>query len=300
MKNPHLLDLYSEYLTYSFSATTATGLAEVLDNQYSHDQITRFLAQPQLDQKDYWKIIKPVVREVENDTSVLAIDDFIEEKPHTTMNSLVCYHFDHNKKQNIKGINILNFLLISDIDEEKDVSIPVAFEPVFKPIVYTDSKTGKEKRKSEVTKNELLRERLRILVHQNKVKFEYVTWDTWYASAENMKCVAIELKRHFVSAIKNNRLVALSEDDKLAGNWNQISSLNLKPSQICKVWIKGVPFPVILTKQVFTNKDGSTGVLHLVTDDITLSYKQIKAIYKKRWKVDSNSRFKHNNLIISD
>ncbi len=290
MKNPHLLDLYTDYLTYSFSATTATGLAAVIDNQYSHDQITRFLEQPQLEQKDYWKLIKPVVREVENENSVLAIDDFIEEKPHTNMNSLVCYHFDHNKKQSIKGVNIVNFLLISANGEENDISIPVAFEPVFKTILYTDPKTGKEKRKSEVTKNELVRMRLKILVFQNRVKFEYVTWDTWYSSAENMEFVVTDLERHFVSAIKDNRLVALTEEDKLAGNWKQVSSLDLKPGQVCEVWVKGVSFPVVLAKQVFINKDGSTGVLHLVSDDTTLNYEQITTIYKKRWKVEESHK----------
>jgi hypothetical protein len=43
MKNP-LLDLYSDYLISSFAQTTATGLSLLLDNEYSHDQITRFLS----------------------------------------------------------------------------------------------------------------------------------------------------------------------------------------------------------------------------------------------------------------
>jgi hypothetical protein len=54
MKNKHFLDLYSDYLMSSFSLTTATGLSEIISNKYSHDQITRFLGQEQLTQKDYW------------------------------------------------------------------------------------------------------------------------------------------------------------------------------------------------------------------------------------------------------
>ena len=38
-----LLDLYSDYLICSFSYTTATGLAGLLDNAIRHDAITRFL-----------------------------------------------------------------------------------------------------------------------------------------------------------------------------------------------------------------------------------------------------------------
>ena len=289
MKNPHLLDLYTDYLIYSFSLTTATGLAKVIDNTYSHDQITRFLEQPQLDQKDYWKQIKPIVREIETDNSVLAVDDFIEEKPHTTMNSLVCYHFDHNKNHSIKGVNIINFLLTSDIDSDDTISIPVAYEPVFKTIKYIDS-DGKEKRKSPITKNEIVRQRLQTLVFQNQIKFKYITWDTWFSSADNMKFVVGELKRHFVSALKDNRLVALTKEDKLAGNWRQVSSLDIKPGQTHKAWIKGIPFPVLLVKQVFTNKDGSTGVLYLASDDTTLTFEQITTIYKKRWKVEESHK----------
>ena len=36
-----ILDLYAEYLLTSFGRTTATGLAELLDNAVSHDRITR-------------------------------------------------------------------------------------------------------------------------------------------------------------------------------------------------------------------------------------------------------------------
>ncbi len=41
-----------------------------------------------------------------------------------------------------------------------------------------------------------------------------------------------------------------------------------------------------MCKQVFTNKDGSQGVLYLVTSDTTLHGCDIQAIYQKRWKVE--------------
>ena len=52
--NKTLLDLYSDYLLSSFSLATATGLASMVDNAYSHDQVTRFLDQRRYDQKEYW------------------------------------------------------------------------------------------------------------------------------------------------------------------------------------------------------------------------------------------------------
>ena len=43
---------------------------------------------------------------------------------------------------------------------------------------------------------------------------------------------------------------------------------------------------MLLAKQVFTNKDGSIGVLYLATSDLLLDYDRITTIYKKRWIVE--------------
>jgi hypothetical protein len=60
--------------------------------------------------------------------------------------------FLKSKGRTIKGINILNALY-----HVKDVSVPVAFEIIHKPILYCDIQTRKIKRESNVTKNDLLR-----------------------------------------------------------------------------------------------------------------------------------------------
>ncbi len=78
-----LLDLYTDYLLASFGATTATGLARLLDGTVSHDQITRFLAKRQFTSADLWQVVKPIVRQVQHPDGVLIIDDTIEEKPYT-------------------------------------------------------------------------------------------------------------------------------------------------------------------------------------------------------------------------
>ncbi len=73
MKNPQILDAYSDFLLTSFKLVTATGLAQLLDNGYSHDKISRFLSQRKFDNKDFWKCIKRLIRQVETETSVLII-----------------------------------------------------------------------------------------------------------------------------------------------------------------------------------------------------------------------------------
>jgi hypothetical protein len=45
------LELYSDYLISSFSYTTATGLSAALNEQVSHNAVTRLLSGNELDSK---------------------------------------------------------------------------------------------------------------------------------------------------------------------------------------------------------------------------------------------------------
>ncbi len=108
--NKELLDLYTDYLISSFGATTATGLAKLLDGQVSHDQITRLLAGKKQGSADLWQMVKPPVRKMQSNEGVMIIDDSIEEKPYTDENDIVCWHYDHSKDRLVKGINFLTAL----------------------------------------------------------------------------------------------------------------------------------------------------------------------------------------------
>ncbi|HHB51572.1 MAG TPA: IS701 family transposase, partial [Saprospiraceae bacterium] len=271
MKNRHILDLYSDYLIASFNLTTATGLSELLGGALSHDQISRFLGQRQFHQMDYWKCIKSIVRKIEHPQGVIKIDDTIEEKPHSTENDIITWHWDHSKKPKaglVKGINILNFQYQSPLDEQQNISIPVAFEIVKKTESWFDSKSGKVKTRSPVTKNTMVRERLRILHHMNKLQFKYVLWDTWFSSKDNLEFVHYELQKFFVVAVKSNRKVALNcPEENLNRKYIRVDELDFQKASTITVWLKGLDFPTTLCKQVFTNKDGSTGELYLITND---------------------------------
>ena len=289
MKNPQILDIYSDFLIASFTIVTATGLSRMLDNGYSHDQISRFLAQRKFTQKDFWKMVKKIIRKIESEDAILAIDDTIEEKPHSAENDMICWHWDHSKNCTVKGINIVNFLYHTELPQSKNeagISIPVAFEIIEKTEQFLDKKTNKLKRRSPISKNELVRQRLRNLVQLNRLKFKYVVWDTWFSSKENFEFVHYKLKKYFVSALKSNRTVALSKQDKLQGKFSKVEELDLQTNRVYEVWLKGLDFPLLLAKQVFTNKDGSSGELYTVTNNFSLTYEAICTIYKKRWKVE--------------
>ena len=286
MKNPQILDIYSDFLLASFTIVTATGLSQMLDNGYSHDQISRFLAQRKFTQKDFWQMVKKIIRKIESDDAIVAIDDTIEEKPHSTENDMICWHWDHSKGCNVKGVNILNFLYHTALPDGQDISIPAAFEIIEKTEQYFDVKSEKVKRRSSISKNELLRNRLRTLVQLNRLKFKYVVWDTWFSAKENFDFVHHALKKYFIGALKSNRKVALSEQDKYQGKFIKVEQLDLQPNRAYRVWLKGLDFEILLVKQVFTNQDGTSGELYLVTNDLHLPADTICTIYEKRWKVE--------------
>jgi len=86
--------------------------------------------------------------------------------------------------------------------------------------------------------------------------------------------------------LKANRQVALSLEDQLRGKYVRVDTLGFADHTPKPVYLEGVPFPLLLVKQVFTNEDGSTGVLYLVTSDTTLTFDDITTLYQKRWNVE--------------
>ena len=135
-----MLDLYSDYLISSFGLTTATGLSELLDGTVSHDRVSRFMATEPLQSADLWRLVKPLIRRVEGREGVIIVDDSLLEKPYTDESELICWHYDHSKNRNVKGINLVSLLYHSP--KSQGVSVPVAFELVTKPDLVLDPKTG--------------------------------------------------------------------------------------------------------------------------------------------------------------
>ena len=56
-----IVELYSDYLIAFFNYITATGLSNALNGQISHDKIPRFLSKDDLDSKQLWLLVKPIM-----------------------------------------------------------------------------------------------------------------------------------------------------------------------------------------------------------------------------------------------
>lgn len=148
--------------------------------------------------------------------------------------------------------------------------LPIAVEIIKKNEYFIDQKTAKVKRRSSITKNELMQKMLTV-ARLNRVIYDYVLADSWSSSKE------------LISALNFDRLAALSLEDKLQGKFSPIDSLPLNEGTLISVYIKGLNFPVSLFKQFFTNKkDDSEGQIYLTCSNSSYDHSQIPAIYQKR------------------
>src|SRR5215207_1436881 len=236
MNENELLDIYTDYLISSFGLTTGTGLSHLLNGAISHDRIQRFLSSSPKTGKDLWLVVKPYVRQVQSEAGVIIIDASIAEKAHTDENAIICWHYDHTSGQNIKGIHFVTALYHANA-----VSLPVNYQLIEKTETYIDKKTGKEKRRSPISKNEVYRQLLQQVI-RNQIPFCYVVNDVWFASADNMMFVVHDLKRHFVMPLKTNRKLALSLEDKKNGQYVRVDELCIEPHTEMLIYLEGVDF----------------------------------------------------------
>ena len=89
----------------------------------SHDSVTRLLSERPFTSKDLWLQVKAVIPQIETEDAALIFEGRIIETCHTDENDIICWHHDHNKGRNVKGINLLNALYHS-----AGTSTPIAFQ----------------------------------------------------------------------------------------------------------------------------------------------------------------------------
>lgn len=298
-----MLDIYTDYLISSTGQTSATGLSRLVDNAVSHDSVTRFLTTIEYDSKLLWQSVKPLVRQHESEDACLVFDDCIIEKAYTDENALVCWHWDHAKQRNVKGINLLSAFYVTQKEgESTPVRLPVGYELILKTILFCTLKDKKVRRKSPVTKNEMMQTMIQQSIH-NQLKFKYILADSWFASTDNMHFMA-DKKKLFILDLQDNRLALLGEGidekPKAKSPWTNIKLLDIPNNKPVKVWLKDMAFPVLVTKQIFTNEEEkTTGLRFLVSNDFSLTDDQFTTIYKKRWSVEEYHKSLKQNASIA-
>ena len=248
MSKVAIRNVYMDYLLSTQGHISATDLSEVVDNEYSHDQISRMLYHADVDDKKLYRQSKRIIKAQNGESKkVLILDDSVQPKPHSKVNGMIAYHYDHSQQRCIKGINFISALWADD-----QCSIPVSMKVVVKELQW-DHKRQQEAWKVVQTKNEIFREMVGKLTRNGQI--DYVLADSWYASKENMDFITTDCKTQFVMAIKSNRLATRSEKDSQKGIYKPLQDLRLGK---CAV-------------KVYLNE---------------LDYEGIFTLYKRRWKVE--------------
>ena len=226
------------------------------------------------------------------DDGVLLLEDRVEDKAHMRLNDLIAYHYDQAQGRCGRGINQLTALYYN-----QQVSLPLGYHLVKK------TKTSQTKKGAKLVAEQTKQTLFRDLVRQamaNNIPFEYVLADSWYGLVENMNDV-IDKGKKFIFALKSNRFVALSEADWQQGQQRPMSELEWEETTLPRVWLAGVKNALVLTRQVFLNKDGSRGELYLISNDLGVSAAHVEETYALRWKVEefyksikSNTGYAHS------
>ncbi len=291
------LDLYTDYLISSFGQASATNLSRLIDDQISHDDVSRFLSQPQPIGQTLWKQVKPLMRQHQSPDGIIILDDSLLHKPHSQPNGLVSTYYDHTTNQYVKAINFLSLIY-----RVGDILLPVGLHLVIK-YLQTQIKDRKEVWQAAVTKNEAFRELLH-QVHQNAIPFRYVLADSCgfppgYTNTENINAV-LAINRHWLGGFKTNLEVALSKQDRANGRFLSISTVTLAMGSPLEVYIRSVVTPVMVCKDILPNKDGSVGELLLLTTDTMMSYQQMMTTYQKRWGIKDYHKSLKNNTSLQN
>ena len=133
---------------------------------------------------------------------------------------------------------------------------------------------------------------------RNDLKFRYVLLDSWFTSVDNFKHIRKD-KKHFIGALKDNRLIALTREDKIHGRYVRVDSLSLLDKQAVRGWLKGYNQEVLLVRRIFTNKDGVDSLLNLVCSDLECPGDTVATLYKRRWKVEEFHKSLKSNAALA-
>jgi len=186
----------------------------------------------------------------------LIIDDTVIDKSFAKAIENLAWVFCSKKGKRLQGLNIVVLAWSNGI-----ITIPLAFK------VW--------KKNSKKTKFDLALELLSYAKNFLKIKPKYVTFDSWYASKKILK----RIKRYgwiFICQLKKNRKF----------NGAQLKFYYKHPYWMEQGCVYG-NLKVLIVRH---------GKKYFATNDLALSKKEIRDIYRTRWAIENMFRFLYDQL----
>lgn len=258
---------YVEYLVSTPINYTCSNLAEHLEG-VSHDAVTDYLERERHTARQLWELVCSLVDD--SPDAFLLIDDSVQDKRYSRKIELVKRQYSGNEHGIVAGIGVVN--LVHSAGSKRDF-YPIDYR------IYAPDADGK-------TKNDHFRDMLVSAIADKQLQARTVLFDSWYASADNLKLVH-RAGRIFYTTLKANRLVSL---DKTAGyiHLSEIEWTSERLEHGVTVRLQKVPFDVQLFKLVATNGD----IEWVVTNDpaSTLTRQVVQDANDVRWQVEELHR----------
>lgn len=258
---------YVEYLISTPINYTCSNLAEHLEG-VSHDAISDYLARERHTARQLWELARSLIDDSPH--AFLIIDDSVQDKRYSRKIELVKRQYSGNEHGIVAGIGVVNLLHSGAPDGD---FYPIDFR------VYAPDADGK-------TKNDHFREMLLAAIADKQLQAQTILFDSWYASADNLKLVE-RAGRVFYTTLKSNRLVSV---DKAQGyiHLSDIEWTHERLDQGVRVRLQKVPFEVRLFKLVATNGD----IDWVVTNDRDpkLTRQVVQDANDVRWQVEELHR----------
>jgi hypothetical protein len=258
---------YVEYLICTVSNFTGTNLAEHLD-EVSHDTITDYLQTERLTARSLWELVDGLV--ADSPEAFLIVDDSVQDKRYSRFIELVKLQYSGAVHGLVRGIGIVN--LVHSAGAKQDF-YPIDFR------IYAPGQDGK-------TKNEHFVEMVRNAILDKRIQAKRILFDSWYASAENLKLVH-RLGLTFFTTLKSNRMVSLSKTE----GYIHLDQIEWTPEQLengMLIKLKEVPFKVRLFKVVATNSDIDWVITNCSDEALTTQVAQ--DVSDVRWQVEELHR----------
>jgi len=258
---------YVEYLLATPINYTCTNLAEHLDD-VSHDVVSDYLRRERHTARNLWEIAQHLIDD--SPAAFLILDDSVQDKRHSRKIDLVKRQYSGAEHGLVRGIGVVN--LVHSTGQDDDF-YPIDYR------IYAPNADGK-------TKNDHVRAMLIAAVADKALQARTILFDTWYASAENLKLVH-RLGRVFFTTVKCNRRVSVCKEDGYIG----LEEIDWTPERLAHgvvVRLQKVPFPVRLFKLVATHGD----IDWVITNDLdsTITAQVAQDANDVRWDIEELHR----------
>jgi len=197
----------------TFSCTEAARVQPGNGAKPAHDSLTRLLHRYEPETNALWNESKPFI---DSHQGVLILDDSTLDKHYAKKIELVTRHWSGKHHKVVQGINLLTLLW-----SEGESHIPCDYR------VYDKTNDGKGKN-----------DHFSDLLHQAKQRGfqpEYILFDSWYSSLDNLKLIR-SFKWHWLTRLKSNRHVNPDRTGNIP-----VSEVNIS-EQGTRIHLKGYGF----------------------------------------------------------